>query len=169
MAATIELYLVRHAIAAERGPKYPDDRLRPLTNEGRKRFEQSIPGAVCAGVALDLVLTSPLTRALETAGILANGLRPRPSVQELEALAPGGRHALLVEAITKFSNRHRRIAMVGHEPDLGEFGARLIGARGTIEFTKGAICAIDLDGATPGGPGTLRWLLPPRVLRGLDK
>jgi phosphohistidine phosphatase len=169
MAATIELYLVRHAIAAERGPKYPDDRLRPLTNEGRKRFEESIPGAVCAGVELDLVLTSPLVRAQETAAILANGLRPRPSVQELEALAPGGRHALLVEAITKFAKRHRRIAMVGHEPDLGEFGARLIGARGTIEFKKGAICAIDLDGATPGGPGTLRWLLPPRVLRGLGK
>ena len=44
MAATIELYLVRHAIAAERGPKYPDDRLRPLTPAGTKKFADSVPG-----------------------------------------------------------------------------------------------------------------------------
>ena len=90
-------------------------------------------------------------------------------MQELDALAPGGRHAAIIEAITKYSKRQRRLALVGHEPDLGEIGARLIGARGTIEFKKGAVCAIDLDGATPGGPGTLRWLAPPRMLRGLGK
>jgi phosphohistidine phosphatase len=169
MAATIELYLVRHAIAAERGPKYPDDRLRPLTGDGRKRFEASLPGLACLGVALDLVLTSPLARASETAILLAASMKPKPSVQELDALAPGGRHAAIIEAITKYSKRQRRLALVGHEPDLGELGARLIGARGTLEFKKGAVCAIDLDGATPGGPGTLRWLVPPRVLRGLGK
>ena len=90
MAAILEIYLVRHAVAAERGPKYPDDRLRPLTPEGVKRFRESVKGLSKFGVELDLVLTSPLERARDTATLLAASLKPKPSVQELEALAPGG-------------------------------------------------------------------------------
>jgi len=73
----------------------------------------------------------------------------------------------VIEAIKTHAKRHRRLALVGHEPDLGELAARLLGARGTVQFKKGAVCAIDVDGATPGGPGTLRWLLTPRALRAL--
>ena len=64
MAATIELYLVRHAIAAERGPNYPDDRERPLTSEGIARFKRVVEGLKDFDVKLDLVLTSPLVRAV---------------------------------------------------------------------------------------------------------
>lgn len=167
MAATIELYLVRHALAAERGPKYPDDRLRPLTPEGVKKFGTSVPGLLEMGVVIDCVLTSPLVRARDTATLLAAGLKPKPSIVELEALAPGGRPQAIIEAIKTHAKRHRRLAIVGHEPDLGEFAARLLAARGNVAFKKGAICAIDVDGATPGGPGTLRWMLPPRALRAL--
>ena len=88
-------------------------------------------------------------------------------METLEALAPGGKPAAIVEAIKSHAKRHRRIALVGHEPDLGEFAAKLLAARGHVEFRKGAVCAIDVDGATPGGPGTLRYLLPPRMLRRL--
>jgi phosphohistidine phosphatase len=167
MAATIELYLVRHAIAAERGPKYPDDQLRPLTPAGSKKFAESVPGLIEMGVVIDFVLTSPLTRARDTAMLLAAGLKPNPAVSELEALAPGGRYQALIEAIRTHAKRHRRLALVGHEPDLGELAARLLGARGNVEFKKGGICLIEVDGATPGGPGTLRWMLTPRALRAL--
>ena len=168
MAATIEIYLVRHAIAAERGAKYPDDRLRPLTAAGARRFATSVRGLASLGVTIDLVLTSPLARARETSALLASNLKTKkPPIEQLDALAPGGRHAAIVEAISRHAKRHRRLALVGHEPDLGELAARLIGARGNIEFKKGAVCLIDVDAATPGGPGTLRWSLPPRVLRGL--
>lgn len=167
MAATIELYLVRHAIAAEHGPKWPDDRLRPLTPMGQKRFKDAVRGLVAVDVAIDLVITSPLVRARETAMLLADGLKPKPSVQELDALAPGGKPTAIIEAVARHAKRHRRIALVGHEPDLGELAARLLGARGLVEFKKGAVCAIDVDSATPGGPGTLRWLFPPRALRAL--
>ena len=167
MAATIELYLVRHAIAAERGPKYPDDRLRPLTPVGAKKFSESVPGLAPLGVVIDFVLSSPLTRARETASLLAAGLKPKPGLAEIDALAPGGRHQAIVEAIKTHAKRHRRLALVGHEPDLGELAAKLLGARGMIEFKKGGICLIELDGATPGGPGTLRWHLTPKALRAL--
>lgn len=169
MAATIELYLVRHAIAAERGPRYPDDRQRPLTPLGRRRFREAVRGLAALRVRIDLVCTSPLVRARDTALLLADGLTPRPSVQELDVLAPGGKAQAIADAIARLGRRHRRLAFVGHEPDLGELAARLLGARGLVEFRKGAACLIDLDGATPSGPGTLRWLLPPRVLRGLAR
>ncbi len=168
MAAILEIYLVRHAVAAERGPKYPDDRLRPLTPEGVKRFRQSVKGLSKFGVEIDQVLTSPLVRARDTATLLASALKPKPPIEEIEALAPGGRHVAIVEAIKASAKRHRRLALVGHQPDLGEFTARLLGSRGGVEFRKGAICLIDVDSATPGGPGTLRWFLPPRALRAIS-
>ena len=165
--ATIELYLVRHAIAAERGPKYPDDRLRPLTPAGSKKFGDAVPGLLQMGVQIDFVLTSPLVRARDTAIILAAGLKPKPAVSEAEALAPGGRPPAITELIKTHAKKNRRLAIVGHEPDLGELAARLLGARGGVEFKKGAICFIETEGATPTGPGTLHWMLTPKALRAL--
>jgi phosphohistidine phosphatase len=167
MAATTLLYLVRHAIAAERGPNYPDDRERPLTSEGVARFKQVVEGLKEFDVTLELIVTSPLVRAAHTAELLAAGIGGKPRMEQLEALAPGGRIAQVLDAITKYSKRLHNIAMVGHEPDLGELAVRLLRARGTIEFKKGAVCCIALDGAMPIGPGTLRWHLPPRALRKL--
>jgi phosphohistidine phosphatase len=167
MATTIEIYLVRHAVAAERGPKYPDDRLRPLTPAGSRKFADAVPGLLKMDVAIDFVLTSPLVRARDTAIILAAGLKPKPPVTELEALAPGGRPQAIADAIKTHAKKYRRLAIVGHEPDLGELASRLLGARGSVAFKKGAVCLIETDGATPAGPGTLRWMLTPRPMRAL--
>jgi phosphohistidine phosphatase len=169
MAATIELYLVRHAIAAERGSNYPDDRKRPLTTEGIARFKRAVEGLTDLDVSIDLVLTSPLTRATHTAELLAAGVEGKPRIEAVEALAPGGRLQELLEVLTKYAKRYKHIALVGHEPDLGELAARLLRARGTITFKKGAICCLELDGAMPAGPGTLRWFLPPRALRKIGR
>ncbi len=167
---SLELYLVRHAVAAERGPLYPDDAGRPLTPEGIEKWRSCVAGLRQCGLVVDLVLTSPFARAFETAEILAAGLRPRPVLATVDALAPGQRFAdLMAEVVghVEASRRTSRLALVGHEPDLGEVAARLLGARGAIEFKKGAVCRIDVDRALPGGPGTLRWFMTPRVLRGL--
>ena len=169
MATPIELYIVRHAIAAERGPNYPDDRERPLTSEGIARFKQVVEGLKSLDVKLDVVLTSPLVRASHTAELLVAGIGGKTSLETLEALQPGGRQTLVLEALTKYSRRAKRIALVGHEPDLGELTSRLLRARGTFEYKKGGVGCIELDGAMPTGPGTLRWLLPPRGLRKLGK
>jgi phosphohistidine phosphatase len=168
MATPIELHLVRHAIAADRGPDYPDDRLRPLTPQGAARWRKSVAGLRAFGVTIDLVLTSPFARARETADLLAAGLAGRPAVDEVAALAPGGDTAAIIQAIARAGRRQRRLALVGHEPDLGELAARLLRARGAVEFKKGAVCRIDVDVATPGGPGVLRWFLTPRLLRKLS-
>ena len=153
MAAILELYLIRHAIAAERGPKYPDDRKRPLTPEGIKRFKESVRGLVALGVELDVILPVPSPARRRPRPCCPRASRSACRSRSIAVLAPGGKFNAIVEAVTKQAKRHRRIALVGHEPDLGEMTARWLGARGHVAFRKGAICAIDVDSATPVGPG----------------
>lgn len=164
------LLLVRHAVAAERGLDFPDDAQRPLTADGMDRFRRAVAGLRTLGLQLDLVVTSPYLRARQTADLLCAGLRSKPKLVVDPVLAPGRRPVEVITAITGHiaGGRGRSsIALVGHEPDLGVLAGRLLGARGAIPFKKGAMCCLDLDRALPGGPGTLRWFLPPRVLRGL--
>lgn len=172
LPTALELYLVRHAVAAPRGPDYPDDAERPLTDDGVDRFRQAVAGLRAAGVQLDLVLTSPYTRARQTAELLCAGLRPKPKLIVVAALAPGEPAADVISAVARHASAGRsssRVALVGHEPDLGVLAGRLLAAKGAVEFKKGTVCRIDVARAMPAGPGTLRWMLPPRVLRGLAR
>ena len=82
--------------------------------------------------------------------------------------APEGSFAAVVAELTKHARR-TRIALVGHEPNIGELAARLIGSRHAIEFKKGAVCRIDVEALPPSGPGDLRWLLTPKILRAIKK
>jgi len=65
--------------------------------------------------------------------------------------------------------RRRRIALVGHEPGLGELAAHLLGAKRPLEFRKGGVCRIDLQGLTENRPGLLIWFMTPKALRHLGK
>jgi phosphohistidine phosphatase len=163
-----ELYLIRHAIAAERGDAWPDDTKRPLTDQGIERMRKAVRGLARLGVAIDIVLTSPLVRTRQTAEIVAAGLDPRPHLVNVESLAPGGSPAAAIGDLEKHA-RKARIAIVGHEPGIGELAARLIGSRHAVPFKKGAVCRIDLDTLPSGGPGELRWFLTPRILRAIKK
>jgi phosphohistidine phosphatase len=168
MAGPYELYLIRHGLAEERGEAWPDDNKRPLTDEGMARMRKAARGLARLGVAIDVILSSPLVRARQTADLVAGGLDPRPSLVNVDSLAPDGSYAAIVADLEKHG-RKPRLALVGHEPLIGELAARLIGSRHALEFKKGAICRIDLDEIPPAGPGDLRWMLTPRVLRALKK
>jgi phosphohistidine phosphatase len=164
--ATLELYLIRHGIAAERGPEYPDDSKRPLTSRGMAALRREAKGLREAGVTFDLIVSSPLVRTRQTAEIIAETLAGKPSVTTSDALAPAGTPSAVMQEIQKH-HRKARIALVGHEPNIGELAARLIGARSPMTFKKGAIARIDFEVLPPKGIGELRWFLPPRVLRKL--
>jgi len=168
MPASYELYLIRHGIAEERGDAWPDDGKRPLTVRGMSRLRRSARALARLGVSVDLVLTSPLVRARQTAEIFAGALSPRPPVVNADALAPGVTPPAVAADIEKHGRRPR-IAIVGHEPGLGEFAAWLIGARNPIEFKKGGVCRIDVDAGPLRGAGALRWLLTPKILKELKK
>ena len=163
---TLELYLVRHGLAGERGPEYPDDSKRPLTSRGIAALRREAKGLRALDVTFDLIITSPLVRTRQTADVLAEALSGKPAVIQSDALAPAGTPAAVVQEIVKH-HRKARLALVGHEPNIGELAARLIGARTAIEFKKGAIARIDFDVLPPKGLGQLRWLLQPRMLRKL--
>ena len=142
MPTSLELYLVRHGVAAERGPDYPDDTERPLTDEGASKWRRSVAGLREMGVILDLVITSPFQRTQQTAEILVAVLRPKPRLVTADALMPGRKIAEVLSVIAKHTTAGRgasRIGLVGHEPDLGELAARLLGAKGIVEFKKGAV------------------------------
>jgi phosphohistidine phosphatase len=164
--ATLELYLIRHGIAAERGDDYPDDSKRPLTNNGIARLRQEAKGLETLGVAFDQIIASPLTRTKQTAEVFGESMKSKPAIATIDALAPAGTPSAVIQELAKYSKK-TRIALVGHEPNMGELAAKLIGARAPIEFKKGAVCRIDFDQPPPKGVGQLRWLLPPKVLRKL--
>jgi phosphohistidine phosphatase len=162
--AVLELYLIRHGIAAERGPDYPDDSKRPLTDKGIAALRREAKGLNALGVTFDLIITSPLVRTRQTADILSESLSGKPAIAESDALAPAGTPAAVMQEIAQHS-RKATIALVGHEPNIGELAARLIGARSPVQFKKGAVCRIDFDVLPPKALGQLRWFLPPRALR----
>jgi phosphohistidine phosphatase len=159
-----ELYLVRHAIAAERGDDWPDDAKRPLTTTGVSRFREVVEGLAWLGVGLDEIYSSALVRARQTADLLSAGLEGQPPVRVLDELAPGHEPARLLAELGKRVKR-RRVALVGHEPDLGELAAALLGAQRSLPFRKGGVCRIDVDRLGASTTGSLIWFLPPKVLR----
>jgi len=162
--ATLELYLIRHGVAAERGEDFPDDSKRPLTNGGISRLRKEAKALDAIGVTIDHIITSPLVRTKQTADIFAESLKSKPSVSQSDALAPAGTSTAVVQELAKHM-RKGRIALVGHEPNIGELAGRLIGARMPLEFKKGAICRIDFEVFPPKGIGQLRWFVTPRMLR----
>ena len=116
------------------------------------------------GVTFDVMLTSPLVRTRQTAEIVAAAFDDHPPIVAVDSLQPGGSYQSVLNDLEKQSRRSR-IAVVGHEPDLGQLAAHLIGLRHPLEFKKGAACRIDLETLPPPGPGTLRWLMTTKILR----
>jgi phosphohistidine phosphatase len=160
------IYLVRHGVAAEQGPEFPNDDERPLTSDGIERMRVEVLGLRELDVRLDRVLTSPLVRAVQTAEILAAGIGCEAPLVTVDALRPGGRYDALLAALRRHGN-DRSVALVGHMPSIGDIAARLIGAKAPLAFKKGGICCIETDDLPPSSAGELRWFVPPRALRAL--
>ena len=168
MAGTYSIYLIRHGIAEERGDAWPDDGKRPLTEDGMQQMRKAARGLQRIGVSLDVVLTSPLVRTRQTAEVVAAAFDPEPHIVAAESLAPGGSYQAVMADLEKQAKK-KNIALVGHEPGIGELAARLAGSRHPFAFKKGAACRIDLDDLPPTEPGTLRWFLTPKIMRSLRK
>ena len=165
--ADYELYIMRHGIAVMRGATTMiDDAKRPLTPEGKQKMRDIASGLVRAGFEPDWIVSSPLVRAVESAEIVEEALSSKPPLDFCDALRPGGDPEELVTFLAKRSNR-RRVLVVGHEPDLGELAARLIGAgrNANMPFKKGGCCLITFSVFPPKSPGRLVWWLTPRVMR----
>ena len=167
MLATYELVLVRHAKAEERdGVVWPDDALRPLTARGREKMHEAAAGLRLVLPDVDWIVTSPLTRAAETADILAHCFLPRLPVEVCRELCPGGNFKALLAFLSQRSEC-RRIVLVGHETDLTLLAGELLGVRNSAAFgfRKGGCCLLEFEQWLAPGKGRLRWWLTPGLLR----
>jgi phosphohistidine phosphatase len=160
----MQLYVVRHAYAGQRGdPQYPNDDLRPLTKKGRKRFRRLVKKLARRGFAPKLVATSPLIRCRQTADVIAKRLALVGQVVELDALRPNSQ----LDELVQWTNEQAAdaVAWVGHSPDVEQLVAHLIGSReGAVAFAKGAICAIEFDDRLVPRQGEMAWLASPKML-----
>ena len=162
------LYLIRHAPAFERDRKrWPDDRLRPLTPEGVKKFRKAAAGLGCLVDTVACVLTSPLARARQTAEILSAVTR-WPHAREVEQLAPGHTPEQVLAVVR--AQAANSLVLVGHEPGLSELIAASVagvGARLECDLKKGGAACLEFSSTVRAGRARLAWLMTPKALRGL--
>ena len=151
----MKLYLVRHAEAIERSATTPDA-VRYLTPKGRLVFRKVARRVRKAGIAPDVLFTSPLLRAVQTAEILAERLEHEGPVVVARELSPGFDHRRLRSLLTKAGNP-AEAAFVGHEPDLGDLAATLLALPGRFPLRKGAVLALEVDIGVPKGAAKFLW------------
>jgi phosphohistidine phosphatase len=152
----MQLYFLRHGEADWPGWTKPDDE-RPLTDFGKKEVRQVATFLNRLKVKPDLVVTSPLPRALQTAEVAAEQLKTK--LRQDEALEPG----FGISELSTVLKRHRSkvLMLVGHEPDFSSVISALTG--GFIKMSKAGVALIDIDPETE--KGRLLWLFPARFAR----
>ena len=158
----MNLYILRHASAGVRRIDPALDRKRPLDKEGKEQCLLVGRYLNALRVHFDLILSSPLKRALQTSSLVGTELAYDSKIQLADALSPSGTVAnfnALVGTLSAYEN----VLVVGHNPNLPEFvGALVCAARpGTIRMRKGAIARVDCTRR----PGQLISLVEPRLLR----
>ena len=167
----MELLVIRHAIAEDRevwAHTGHDDGLRPLTPRGVERMERAARGLQALVGKIDVLATSPMVRAAQTAEIVARAFGG-PAPVELDALAGGSEQEQL--DWLREQDGSGVIAIVGHEPWLGELVSWLLSnqGHGFVELKKGAACLLAFPGRAGPGAARLCWALPPRALRQLAR
>ncbi len=131
-----------------------------------KKEAESFPEIV---KQIDVIFTSPLSRARETAEIAARSLKAGQKLKITDVLLPGADEEDIFALLNK-EKKADHAMIVGHEPHLSFVASSLLGVNdSTIEFKKGALCLIEIGGTVRKGSGTLKWLLQPKHLRGMGK
>jgi len=154
------LYFLRHGLAGDYRDWQGDDWKRPLTEEGKVKMGEEAVAIKKLDLGLDLILTSPLLRALQTAQIVAEQLKKAKLIEE-ERLAPGFDLAGLKGILQDHPDAHV-LMLVGHEPDFSEMVSDLTGGT-RLALKKGGLARVEIENMETL-EGELEWLIPPRLL-----
>jgi len=157
----MEIYFLRHGDAGSREKWKGSDAERPLTPEGAARMEREAAALSLLALPVELILTSPLVRARQTAEITARRLSLRDVLREDKRLSPGFGIDELTGLLQDYRDR-RAIMLVGHEPDFSTVISDCIGG-GRVEVKKGGVARVDIESPSLLR-GVLVWLVPPRLL-----
>jgi phosphohistidine phosphatase len=163
----MRLHLIRHGDANTSTRAWGSDGERPLTTKGHAEARRAGEALTIMGAEPDLVLTSPLVRARQTAedlcAALGTGLVPNVT----DVLAPGAEAATLIEEIATMYPGATEVVCAGHMPDMGHIAAQFAGPGGGRPFRlkTGTLIRIDLDGRET----RIVWMMPPNVIRRLTR
>jgi phosphohistidine phosphatase len=163
------LYILRHATAEEAANS--DDGARQLTERSKEKMRGAAAGLRAMGLKFDVILTSPLVRAAETAEIVSAAYENNPPPQVVPALATGVPANEAVTALRGFA-KDDHVMIVGHEPQLSAVASILLTGASDVVHMKlktGGCIAIDLPARFERGGGELRWMLTHRQLRTMRK
>jgi phosphohistidine phosphatase len=165
----MKLLIIRHATAEEReefARTGKDDRLRPLTDEGRKKMKQAARGLKALVPEIGLLATSPLTRAAQTGAVLDSVYGGLQEV-EIEELSPSTSPVEFLGWLRR--QTAETVAVVGHEPSISLVLSWLLTGteKHIFSFRKGGACLLEFSGEIGGGTAALLWALSPALLREL--
>jgi len=168
----MDLLMIRHAIAGDRdefAKSGRPDAERPVTPAGARKMRLAARGLRSAVGAIDLLATSPLRRARQTAEIVGRVYGDLEAI-EMAELGPDVDPSRLLKRLNDFVDRDV-VAVVGHEPALSRTATLLLANRrdSLIEMKKGAACLLRCDADVRPGAAMLVWSLSPRLLRRLAR
>jgi phosphohistidine phosphatase len=160
----MNLYIIRHAIAADEGT-YEQDSDRPLTDKGRKKMRQIAKGLRALGVEFDLILSSPYVRARETAEILSDVFKMKKEIAFSETLTPMADPDAVISEINETYSVDN-LALVGHEPHLSSLVGLLTSENAKLDVTikKGGVVRLSTDDLRQSRRAALEWVLTPGIL-----
>jgi phosphohistidine phosphatase len=159
----MELYLLRHGIAEDVASSGRDAD-RALTAEGKRKLREILKVAAQAELRPTLILSSPYKRAIETANIAAKSLEYKADILQSNAVVPNAHPNELWEEV-RMHKVQPRLLIVSHEPLLSSAAALILNSNSLrVDFKKGALLRIDLEGFSAQPHGTLKWYLTPRLV-----
>lgn len=161
----MKLYILRHGDAGDHGdPRYPNDAARPLTSKGIKRTRQLGNALRQMGISFDVIFSSPLIRARQTAEIVARSLKSEKKLRITNHLTPDGAFVDILAQVENARPTSKAILLVGHEPYLSGLISLICAGGGMLNLVlkKGGLCRMEVDVVKPGRCAVLEWLLSPR-------
>jgi len=158
----MRIYLLRHGIAEDAGPGTPDAK-RELTDKGRSKLASVLQLARRADIQLELVLSSPLVRAVQSAEVARKILGVEAPVQQTQALIPEGSPQEVWEELRGLRNLEG-VLLSGHEPLMSHLTAWLLDAPTLqVHMTKAALVCIEMQSFRSGPQGVLNWMITPKL------
>jgi phosphohistidine phosphatase len=163
----MELYVLRHAIAVERGSdRSKSDFDRALTPEGEQKLRRVTKAMRNLELTFDLLVSSPYLRARETAEIVASAFGLRRKLQLRDSLGVDGNPRELIAELRSLTPQPTSLLLVGHEPYLSTLITLLVSgtAKSGVTLKKAGLCKLSLKTLRAGRCATLDWLLTPRQM-----
>ena len=164
----MNLFLLRHGLAVEPGTAgFENDASRPLTPKGKRQLANVAKAMRRMELEFDVIWSSPLVRARQTAEIVAKALKARKQLALADELSPGGDAGKLIQKLRALKPSPENILLVGHEPDLSELLSLLVTGKTGAGFAlkKAGLAKLEIENLRVARCATLAWLLTPGQMK----